>query len=91
MPHHAILSMFDPFLMRKQMPQEFGVLLMACYFIVHHHGGRIDVRPSESQGLTFTVHLPVQPEALDGADQGEQFLVRAMTNERLWERLLASS
>lgn len=91
MPHHAILSMFDPFLMRKQMPQEFGVLLMACYFIVHHHSGRIDVRPSEGEGLTFTVHLPVQPEAINIADQGEEFLVRAMTNERLWERLLASS
>ncbi len=91
MPHHAILSMFDPFLMRKQMPQEFGVLLMACYFIVHHHLGRIDVRPSEGEGLTFTVHLPVQPEAINVADQGEEFLVRAMTNERLWERLLASS
>jgi two-component system probable response regulator PhcQ len=91
MPHHAILSMFDPFLMRKQMPQEFGVLLMACYFIVHHHGGRIDVRPSEGQGLTFTLHLPVQPESPNAGDQGEEFLVRAMTNERLWERLLASS
>jgi two-component system probable response regulator PhcQ len=91
MPHHAILSMFDPFLMRKQMPQEFGVLLMACYFIVHHHGGRIDVRPAETQGLTFTLRLPIQPEAPGTADQGEEFLVRAMTNERLWERLLASS
>lgn len=91
MPHQAILSMFDPFLMRKQMPQEFGVLLMACYFIIHHHGGRIDVRPSEAQGITFSIHLPVQPEAANPSDQGEEFLVRAMTNERLWERLLASS
>jgi two-component system probable response regulator PhcQ len=91
MPHHAILSMFDPFLMRKQMPQEFGVLLMACYFIVHHHGGRIDVRPAENQGLTFNIRIPIQPQAPSSADQGEEFLVRAMTNERLWERLLASS
>ncbi len=91
MPHHAILSMFDPFLMRKQMPQEFGVLLMACYFIVHHHGGRIDVRPAENQGLTFNIRIPIQPQAPSNADQGEEFLVRAMTNERLWERLLASS
>jgi hypothetical protein len=73
------------------MPQEFGVLLMACYFIVHHHGGRIDVRPSEGHGLTFILHLTVQPEQPNAGDQGEEFLVRAMTNERLWERLLASS
>jgi two-component system probable response regulator PhcQ len=91
MPHQAILSMFDPFLMRQQMPQEFGVLLMACFFIVHHHSGRLDVRPSAGQGLTFTIHLPIQPEAVNAVDQGEEFLVRAMTNERLWERLLASS
>ena len=91
MPHHAILSMFDPFLMRKQTPQDFGVLLMAVYFIVYHHGGTIMVRPGESQGLTFTLRLPVDGGAVEPGDQGEEFLVRAMTNERLWERLLSAS
>ncbi len=91
MPHHAILSMFDPFLMRKQLPQDFGVLLMAVYFIVYHHGGTVIVRPGETQGLAITLQLPVEATPDEVGDQGEEFLVRAMTNERLWERLLSAS
>src|SRR4051812_8545982 len=40
----SVRSVFDPFVVRIDNPQEFGINLMACFFIVYHHGGKIDVQ-----------------------------------------------
>src|SRR6185369_14401728 len=42
LPQEALRLMFDPFALRSDTPLEYGISLMACYFIVHHHGGRIE-------------------------------------------------
>lgn len=88
-PPDAILSLFDPFVTRKERPQEYGINLMACYFVVYHHGGRIQVRQGPERGLGLTITLPLQPPPVAPGNEADEFLVRAMTNERLWERLLA--
>ena len=44
LPKEALRLVFDPFVVRSDSPMEYGIHLMACYFIVHHHGGRIDAR-----------------------------------------------
>lgn len=90
-PANAILSIFDPFLIRQEAPQEAGIYLMACYFIVFHHGGRIDLARNDAGGLAITITLPVRPQPFTPVDESEAFLIRTMSNERLWERLLAGT
>jgi two-component system probable response regulator PhcQ len=46
----ALRVVFDPFVVRDSVPSEYGVYLMACFFIVHHHGGKIDLHPPAAAG-----------------------------------------
>jgi len=87
----AMFSMVDPVFARDPRVQQSGVLLMACYFIVYHHGGRIRQEVGSHRGLALSLTLPLEPAPLDPSGEGENFLVRAMTNDRLWERLLAGT
>ena len=41
LPQEALRNLFDPFMVRSDSPGEFGINLMACFFIVYHHGGII--------------------------------------------------
>src|SRR5215468_3116917 len=59
LPKEALRLVFDPFVVRSDSPIEYGIHLMACYFIVHHHGGRIDARSVNGEGTTFTIRLPL--------------------------------
>jgi two-component system probable response regulator PhcQ len=36
LPQEALRLVFDPFVVRSDSPMEYGIHLMACYFIVHH-------------------------------------------------------
>lgn len=91
LPEEALRALFDPFANRGSAGDEFGINLMGCYFIVHHHGGSISVQPGPEVGLVFQIDLPLKPEAGPSNVESEEFLVRVMTNERLWERLLATA
>ena len=64
LPDEALRLMFDPFVARSDSPQEYGISLMACYFIVHHHGGKIDARHAEPHGTIFSIRLPINPNQL---------------------------
>jgi hypothetical protein len=35
---------------------------MACYFIAHHHGGRIEARRAEPHGAIFKLNCPCPTE-----------------------------
>jgi two-component system, probable response regulator PhcQ len=85
----ALRSVFDPFFTRRDNPQELGINLMACYFIVHHHGGSIEVKSHEREGNTFAITLPLQPKAQLAPLQDKEFLGKALLNDELWHRLLA--
>lgn len=87
----ALLSMVDPVFTRDAQVQRSGVLLMACYFIVYHHGGRIRQQAGAGRGQTLSLTLPLEPVTPSASAHSEEFLVRAMTNDRLWERLLAGT
>jgi len=91
LPPDAVSSLFDPFFLRVDEPQEYGINLMACYFIVYHHGGRIDVSTGEGRGLTLSIHLPLVPRPLAAENDSREFLAKVMLNDRLWEKLLANN
>ncbi|MBI2924081.1 MAG: response regulator [Verrucomicrobia bacterium] len=91
LPADALRSVFDPFFVRVGDPQEFGINLLACYFIIFHHGGQVQVKADPGQGVAFVITLPINPKSLPRQQDEEEFLTKVMLNERLWEKLLATA
>ena len=91
LPEDAVASLFDPFFLRVDEPQQLGINLMACYFIVYHHGGRIEVDTRPGKGLTLEIQMPLAPRPLVAENDSREFLTRVMLNDRLWDSLLANN
>ncbi len=90
LPKEALRLVFDPFVVRSDSPMEYGIHLMACYFIVHHHSGRIDARSEEGQGTTFTLRLPTNPSLIQPAQNEHEFLQKVLLSDSLWEKLISA-
>ena len=90
LPKEALRLVFDPFVVRSDSPMEYGIHLMACYFIVHHHGGRIDARSQDGQGMTFTLRLPTNPNLVPPVQNEQDFLQKVLLSDKLWEQLISS-
>src|SRR5215472_7335565 len=91
LPKEALRLVFDPFVVRSDTPMEYGIHLMACYFIVHHHGGRINARSENGNGTTFTLRLPVNPEQVPTPPQSDtDFVQKVVLNDSLWEKLVST-
>ena len=89
LPEEALRIIFDPFAVRSDSPLEYGLNLMACYFIVHHHGGRIDARSDGGRGTTFTLRLPLNANQPLPVEESEEFIQKVLLNDSLWEKLAA--
>jgi two-component system probable response regulator PhcQ len=87
MRQDALRILFDPFLVRSGSPSEYGIHLMACYFLVHHHGGKIRAESEEGKGTAFILELPVDPKQAPPLVQAPELLEKALLNEALWEKL----
>jgi signal transduction histidine kinase len=90
LPKEALRLVFDPFVVRSDTPMEYGINLMACYFIVHHHGGRIDAQSEQGKGTTFTLRLPTHPSAASSTANEQDFVQKVLLSESLWEKLISS-
>jgi len=89
-PQGALRSVFDPFFIRRDETQDFGLNLMAVYFLVYHHGGHIEARSTPGQGVTFQIDIPVLPGSPPPATTSSRdFVTKVLMNDVLWERLLA--
>lgn len=91
LPQEALRLVFDPFVVRSDSPMEYGIHLMACYFIVHHHGGKIEARSENGRGTTFTIRLPIDPDLSPAAEGDTEFLRKVLLNDGIWEKLISSS
>jgi C4-dicarboxylate-specific signal transduction histidine kinase len=87
----TLRSVFDPFFTRVDNPQELGINLMACYFIVHHHGGRIEVKSDGQKGTSFMITLPLSPQSQPVPSSETELLGKALLNDQLWHKLLAGT
>ncbi|MCL4788160.1 MAG: HAMP domain-containing histidine kinase, partial [Verrucomicrobia bacterium] len=85
----AVRVLFDPFVLRSDTPAEYGIHLMACFFIVYHHGGKIEAKSQEGQGTTFTLRLPVHPDRT-ALESNVGLLQKSLLNDALWEKLAAT-
>jgi two-component system, probable response regulator PhcQ len=90
LPQEALRLVFDPFVLRSDTPVEYGINLMTCYFIVHHHGGKIEARSEPNQGTTFNLRLLCNSNRppVNGSD--EHILQKVLLNDSLWEKLASS-
>ncbi len=90
LPQEALRLVFDPFVLRADSPAEYGIHLMACYFIVHHHGGHIEARSEPGQGTTFEIRLPLDPGGIAPSANDADFLQKVILSDKLWEKLISS-
>jgi len=90
LPQEALRLVFDPFVVRSDSPQEYGISLMACYFIVHHHGGRIEAKAAQPNGTIFRLKLPLNANQISPVDENRDFLQKVLLNDSLWEKLISS-
>ncbi len=89
LPPDALRVILDPF--TGGAPSEYGINLMACFFIAHHHGGTIEAFSQPSGGNTFVVRLPLRPEPAGINSEETQFLRKAMFDENLWNKLITQT
>ncbi len=89
LPKDALRVVLDPF--TGGAPSEYGINLMACFFIAHHHGGTIEADSLPDGGNTFILRLPLRPKPGGTSSEDTQFLKKAMLNEQLWDKLITSN
>ena len=90
LPPETLRVIFDPFTTAAGGPAEYGINLMACFFIAHHHGGKIEAHSQPEGGNLFTLRLPLQPVPTPASPDETQFLKKALLNDNLWKNLLAN-
>ena len=91
LPQESLRLLFDPFVVRSDSPLEYGINLMACYFIVHHHNGQITARSEPGQGTSFIIRIPTNPNQPGHRDDSKDFLQKILLNDSLWEKLISSN
>lgn len=89
-PQEVLQRVFDPFSVRNDDPSEYGIRLMACFFIVHSHRGNIIAQSAEGKGTTFVLKLPLNARGLPSTAESQLFLDKVQLNDAMWSRLLAS-
>ena len=91
LPQEALRLVFDPFMLRSDTPMEYGIDLMACYFIVHHHGGKIVATSEPGGGTKFVIKLPVNPHRQPASTEDTDLVKRALLADQVWEKLISTS
>ena len=91
LPQEALRVVLDPFVVTSGKPSEYGINLMACFFIAHHHGGKIEAQNLPGTGNCFTIRLPLKPGTVMPSSNDAEFLKKALLNEGLWDKLITRS
>jgi len=88
LPVSAMNCIFDPFFVRRNLPDEYGLNLLTAFFLIYHHAGEIVIKASESGGALFEIFLPVSPENIPDRHDEQEFLRRVFASEKMWEKIL---
>ena len=87
LPQESLRIILDPFRVTSGAPSEYGINLMACFFIAHHHGGKIEARNLAGAGNVITVRLPLQPARKQDSAGGSDFFRKSVLNDGLWGKI----
>ena len=90
LPAEALRLLFDPFVVRSDSPQEYGISLMACYFIARHHAGKIEALANQPQGTIFRLTLPLDPNQPPPADGNRELVQQVLADDAMWEKWVAA-
>lgn len=90
LPQDQVRMVFDPFMARSDSPGEYGINLMACFFIVHRHGGKIEASSAEGGGTCFTIRIPTRQAAVGQVKHNEEFLQKLLLNQTNWDQILSA-
>ena len=63
LPPAALQVVLDPFTVTGGGPSEYGINLMACFFIAHHHGGKIEANSQPGAATPSPSACPSNPNA----------------------------
>jgi len=63
---------------------------MACYFIVHYHGGKIEAHSAAGQGTEFRMQFPVSGNAPVRRGDSREFFQKLHIADDLWKKLLST-
>lgn len=76
-------NLFEPFFVRGDQPNEFGVNMMACSVIAHLHGGSIEAHRLQPKGLELAIRFPAEPPQTIANE--ESFFDKLMEHELRWQ------
>jgi two-component system probable response regulator PhcQ len=88
LPEDSLRHIFDPFYVHNSGPDDAGLSLLSCYFIVYHHGGQFSA--STNGDGHYSIILPVDASKAVVRSDEEEFLNKVFATESAWERLLIS-
>ena len=74
LPKEVLRYVFDPFYAKETTPSDAGINLLFCYFIVHHHGGKLIATADESDITRYMISLPREQGAATSIKDDEEFL-----------------
>jgi signal transduction histidine kinase len=86
-PLSVLHCVFDPFFVRRNLPQEYGLNLLTAFFLVYHHNGTVSIK-SNNPGALFEIFIPLDPRAAQSSQDQAQFLERVFSTEKVWEKML---
>jgi two-component system probable response regulator PhcQ len=88
LPVEALTCIFDPFFVRRNQPEEYGLNLLTVFFLIYHHSGQVVVKSSPAGGALFDIFIPHSSESLPLRHDEQEFLKRVFATEKLWEKIL---
>ena len=89
LPGEALRKVFDPFFARSGHPEDFGINLMAFYFLAYHLSGRVRAEVRDPKGAKFTLQFPLEKSNQIATNDERDFINKVLLNDALWEKLLS--
>ncbi len=86
----AIASLFTPFAMAPYGAAKTDSDLLTAFFIVHHHGGTLEMHTASPEGPGFELKLPHDPFKIERPAIEKGLLERLFLHAEDWERVKRS-
>lgn len=83
----VLASLFTPFSVQPEAPAEARPDLLAAFFIVHHHGGSLEVCCEPPHGPGFEIKLPIDPSKVQRPSIEDGLLEKLFLHSEEWDRV----